>query len=89
MVVIEPIVLPRQAQNAWGRLVAGHDDVIPLKVALYIYDVVVRIVPDWLFGISVVECKGELLASEAIVVGVEAIVNVPCAFKLLLSNFYH
>lgn len=57
----------------------GHDNVVPLKIAIYVDDVVVRIVPDWLFGISVVEGKGKLLTSEAVVVRVESIVNVPCA----------
>jgi len=48
-----------------------------LLLALYIDDVVVSIVPDRVLDVGVVILEGELLAGEAVVVGVEAVVNLP------------
>jgi hypothetical protein len=48
-------------------------------LTLDVYDVIVCIIPNRVLRVSVVVLKGKLLAGEAIVVGVEALINLPSA----------
>ena len=72
--------MTEQVQHPWGGFFTGHDDIVPLEVAFDVNDVVVSVVPEGALGISVVESERQFLTLEAIVVGVEAVLNIPCAF---------